>query len=123
MHSLTDTPKHWPEGHDLVRVGQVAPRVLHLSRVWVTDLVIGAAVVGAFNHDDIRAGAAQFDGVGLTGQLPAHHCHGDGSTAMHWTHTDTHTHCYLVLWQLFILSYKPMKKQDILVKSFLIYVQ
>lgn len=69
-----------PLRHDLVRVRQVTPRVLHLRRVGVADLVVGAPVVGALDHDDVGARAAQLDGVALARQLPPHHRHGDGSS-------------------------------------------
>ena len=89
IHANTCTHAYWPERHDLVRIGEVAPRVFHLGGVWVADLVIGAAIVGALDHDDICARAAQFNGVGLAGQLPAHHCHGDRGTAVGWTQRHT----------------------------------
>lgn len=67
-----------PLRHDLVRIWQVTPGVLHLRQVCVTDLVVSAAIVGALDHDDVRAGAAQLDGVALARQLPPDHRHGDG---------------------------------------------
>lgn len=70
-----------PLRHDLVRIRQITPRVLHLRGVRVADLVVRAAVVGALDHDDIRARTAQLDGVALAGQLPPHHRHGDGRSA------------------------------------------
>lgn len=69
-----------PLGHDLVGIWQVAARILHLCRVCVADLVVGAAVVGTLDHDDVSARTAQLDGVALTRQLPPHHRHGDGSS-------------------------------------------
>lgn len=67
-----------PLRHDLVGVGEVAARVLHLRQVGVADLIVRAAVVGALDHDDVSAGAAQLDGVALARQFPPHHRHGDG---------------------------------------------
>ena len=61
-----------PLGHDLEGVGQVALHVLHLEGVGVADLVVGAAVVGRLDHDDVTSWAAQLDGVALARQLSAH---------------------------------------------------
>ena len=72
------------ERHDLVGVGQVTARVLHLRRVGVADFVVGAAVVGALDHDDVGPRAAQLDGVALARQLPPHHRHGHGRAAERW---------------------------------------
>lgn len=84
-----------PLRHDLVCIRQVTPRVLHLCRVGVTDLVIGAAVVGALNHDDVGARAAQLDGVALAGQLPPHHRHGDWRSTEGCREKETECKCDL----------------------------
>lgn len=84
-----------PLRHDLVCIRQVTPRVLHLCRVGVTDLVIGASVVGALNHDDVGARAAQLDGVALAGQLPPHHRHGDWRSTEGCREKETECKCDL----------------------------
>lgn len=53
-------------------IREVAFNVFHLEGVGVAYLVVCAAVVGGFDHDDITPGAAQIDRVTLTRQLPPH---------------------------------------------------
>lgn len=67
-----------PLWHDLVGIRQVAPSVLHLRQVGVADLVVCAPVVGALDHNDVGARAAQLNWVALARQLSPHHRHGDG---------------------------------------------
>jgi hypothetical protein len=85
--------------HNLIGIWQITPNVLHLSRVRVTDLVIGPPVVGALDHDDVCARTTELNGVALTGELSADHCHGNWGAAEsyrkrqkryhhHWTSKD-----------------------------------
>lgn len=69
-----------PEAHNLVGIRQIAASVLHLSGVRVTDLVICAPIIGALDHNDIGARAAQLDRITLTWQLSTHHSHRHWST-------------------------------------------
>lgn len=73
---LTAMPGTWPFTvplrYDFVGVREVAVNVFHLERVSVANLVVCAAVVGGFYHDDITPWAAEIDGVALAGQLSPH---------------------------------------------------
>lgn len=73
-----------PLRHNLVGIWQVTSDILHLSRVRVTDLVICPSVVGTLDHDDVCARTAELNGIALTGELSADHCHGNGGTAESW---------------------------------------
>lgn len=67
--------------HNLIGIWQITSDILHLSRIGVTDLVIGPPVVGTLDHDDVCARTAELDGVALTGELSADHGHGNWGTA------------------------------------------
>lgn len=70
-----------PLSHNLIGIWQITADILHLSRIRVTDFIVGPAVVGTFDHDHICSRAAQLDGVTLAGQLPSDHSHGHWGTA------------------------------------------
>lgn len=54
-----------PLRYDFVGVREVAVNVFHLERVSVTNLVVCAAVVGGFDHDDVTPRAPEINGVAL----------------------------------------------------------
>jgi len=78
------SPAVLPLRYDLVGVGQIAVDVLHLERVGVADLVVGPAVVGRLDHDDITARAAEINGVSFAGELPPDQAERQGRPAELW---------------------------------------
>lgn len=67
----TLSPVVTPLGHDLESVWKVTLSVFHLKGVCVTDLVVRSSIVCRLHHHHITSWAAQFNGIALTGQLPA----------------------------------------------------
>lgn len=83
-NKISPLPSVLPLWYDLVGIGEVAVDVLHLEWVSVTDLVIGSAVVGRLDHNDITPRAAEINCISFTWELPPDQPERQGRTDESW---------------------------------------